>query len=177
MPVSSANVANLVIGVAVLALLISRQLSTRRLRESYRLSLILGVIGVVQFASFLRGHPRDDGSIVAAVAGSLVIAAVLGVARAVTVRVWRGEDGQLLRKGTWLTAVLWVVALAAHLGYDYLVAGSATAAGKTGGNVGDATILLYLVVSLTVQRFVLLTRVARREAAGEPMNDPGGQAI
>ena len=60
-----------------------------------------------------------------------------------------------MRRGTWLTAVLWIVSLAAHLGYDDLVAGHV--AGKNGGNVGDATIVLYLVVTLTVQRFMLLT--------------------
>jgi hypothetical protein len=165
---SGANVANLLIGVAVLALVLSRQLMTRRLSESYRLSVILAVIGIVEFVQFLNGHPHDDGGIAAAVAGSLVLAAAFGAARAPTIRVWR-ENGQLLRKGTWLTAALWIAAIAAHLGYDYLVAGHIT--GKNGGNVGDATILLYLVVSLTVQRFVLLNRIARQEASGQV---PGG---
>ena len=45
--------------------------------------------------------------------------------------------GELWRKGTWLTALLWIVSLAAHLGYDYVV---------TAKGVGDATILLYLAV-------------------------------
>jgi len=162
--VSSANITNLVIGVVVLALFLSLQLRTRLLRENYRLPLILAVIGIIQFVTFLNGHPHHDGSILAAVAGSLVIAAVMGAVRVPTVQVWR-QDGQLLRKGTWLTAVLWVISLAAHLGYDYLVAGHAT--GKNGGNVGDATVLLYLVVTLAVQRYLLLTRAARREAAGQ----------
>ena len=166
---SGANVTNLIIGILVLALVLSRQLMTRRLSESYRLSLILAVIGIVEFVEFLNGHPGDDGGIAAAVVGSLVLAAAFGAARAPTVRVWR-EDGQLLRKGTWLTAALWVLALAAHLGYDYLVAGHITGE-NNGGNVGGATVLLYLVVSLTVQRFVLLNRVARQEAAGQV---PGG---
>jgi hypothetical protein len=65
-----------------------------------------------------------------------------------------------LRQGTWLTAVLWLVAVAAHYGYDDLVAGHIT--GKNGTSVGNATVLLYLVISLTVQQFVLLRRVARR---------------
>ena len=160
---SGANLTNLIVGVLVLVLFLSRQLVTRRLSESYRLSLILAVIGVVEFANFLSGHPHDDGGIAAALVGSLVIAAVFGAVRALTVRVWR-ENGQLLRKGTWLTAVLWVLSLAAHLGYDDLVAGHIT--GKNGGNVGGATVLLYLVVTLTIQRFVLLNRVARQEAAG-----------
>jgi hypothetical protein len=161
---SSANVANIVIAVVVLALLLSRQLMTRRLSESYRLSIILAVIGVVEFATFLKGHPHHSGAIAVAVVGSLVIAGASGAARAPTVRVWRQGD-QLMRKGTWLTAVIWVVGYAAHLGFDYLVAGHAT--GTNGGNVGAATSLLYLVVTLTVQRYVLLARVARQEAAGQ----------
>jgi hypothetical protein len=171
---SSANVINLVIGIAVLVLLVSRQLSTRRLSESYRLSLILAAIGIIEFINFLNGHPHgDDSRIFAAVAGSLVLAAAFGAARAPTVRVWR-ENGQLLRKGTWVTALLWVLAVGAHLGYDYLIAGHI--AGKDGGDVGAATVLLYLVVSLTVQRFVLLRRVARDEAAAGPgpMSAPRG---
>lgn len=161
---SGANLGNLIIGIVVLAVLLSRQLITRRLSESYRLSAILGILGIVEFAEFLSGHPHDDGGIAVAVAGSLVLAAGFGAVRALTVRVWR-ENGQLLRRGTWLTAALWIVSLAAHLGYDYLVAGHIT--GKNGGNVGDATILLYLVVTLFVQRFILLNRAARQEAAGE----------
>lgn len=161
---SGANLGNLIIGIVVLAVLLSRQLITRRLSESYRLSAILGILGIVEFAEFLSGHPHDDGGIAVAVAGSLVLAAGFGAVRALTVRVWR-ENGQLLRRGTWLTAALWIVSLAAHLGYDYLVAGHIT--GKNGGNVGDATILLYLVVTLFVQRFIMLNRAARQEAAGE----------
>jgi hypothetical protein len=167
---SGTNLTDLVIGIAVLALLLGRQLTTRRLSETYRLSLILAVIGVIEFVDFLRGHPHDDGGIAAAVVGSLVLAAGFGAVRALTVRVWR-DNGQLLRRGTWLTALLWVVSLAAHLGYDYLVAGHI--AGKDGGNVGNATILLYLVVTLSVQQFILLNRVARQEATGEiPASDP-----
>ena len=59
-----------------------------------------------------------------------------------------------------------MLAVGAHLGYDYLIA--EPVAGKDGGDVGDATVLLYLVVSLTVQRFALLRRVARDEAAAGP---------
>ncbi|HVT68657.1 MAG TPA: hypothetical protein VHF26_12965 [Trebonia sp.] len=159
---SGANAVSLVIGVLVLILVLYRQLATRRLAENYRLSVVLAVIGIIEFADFLKGHPRDDGAIAVALAGSLVLAAVFGAARALTVQVWR-QDRQVLRKGTWLTAVLWVLSLAAHLGYEYLVAGHVT--GKN-GNVGDATVLLYLVVTLTIQRFMLLNRVARQEAAG-----------
>jgi hypothetical protein len=161
---SGSDVTSLVVGLAVLAWVLSRQLMARRLGESYRLSIILGAIGAVQFIAFLNGHPGNAGRIGLAVLGSLVLAAVFGVARALTVRVWR-QDSQLMRQGTWLTAVLWIVAVAAHYGYDDLVAGHIT--GKNGTSVGNATVLLYLVISLTVQQLVLLRRVARLDAAGE----------
>jgi len=167
---SGANLTNLLIGIAVLALVLWRQLATRRLSESYRFSVILAVVGIIEFADFLQGHPHDSGAIAAAVAGSLVLAAGFGWIRALTVRVWRQDGGQLLRKGTWLTAVLWVVSLAVHLGYDDLVAGHVT--GKNGGNVANATVVLYLVITLTAQRYALLRRVAREEAAGRvPVGD------
>ena len=167
---SGAAVVSVVIGLAVLAWVLFRQLSTRRLSENYRLSLILAIIGAVQFVDFLKGHPGNPSGITEAVIGSLVLAAVFGVARAITVRVWR-QGGQLLRKGTWVTAGLWVVAVAAHYGYDDLVAGHIT--GKNGSSVGNATVLLYLMISLTVQQFVLLARVKRQDAAGEvPTEDP-----
>jgi uncharacterized protein involved in response to NO len=161
---SGSDVTSLVIGLAVLALVLARQLMTRRLSENYRLSAILAIIGVIEFVTFLKGHPGNPGGIAAAVAGSLVLAAAFGVARALTVQVWR-QGGRLLRKGTWITAVLWIIAVAAHYGYDDLVAGRIT--GKNGSSVGNATILLYLVISLTVQQFVLLARVKREDAAGE----------
>ena len=164
---SSADVTNLIIGVAVVALLVSRQLMARRLNDNYRLSVILAIIGLVQFVSFLKSvhGPHDDGRIIVALVGSLVLAALLGAARALTVRVWRQDDGQLMRQGTWVTAVLWIVSLAVHLGYDELVAGHI--AGTNGGNVGDATIVLYLMITLAVQQFLLLARVRRQEAAGD----------
>ena len=168
---SSADVVSLVVGLAVLAWVLVRQLSTRRLSESYRLSIILAVIGAVQFVDFLKGHPGNPGGITAAVAGSLVLAAVFGVARAITVRVWR-QGGLLMRKGTWITAVLWIVAVAAHYGYDDLVAGHV--AGQNGSSVGNATVLLYLVVSLVVQRVVITTRAAK--ISGGPISGPVGQA-
>ena len=96
---SSAAGANIAIGVLVLALVLYRQLTTQRLRENYRLPVILAIIGVVQFVAFLNGHPHDDGGIAAAVGGSLVLAAAFGAVRALTVQVWR-QGGVLLRKGT-----------------------------------------------------------------------------
>jgi hypothetical protein len=47
-----------------------------------------------------------------------------------------------------VTAILWVLSLAAHLGFDYLAGGHLAGGHGTGGaSFGSATILLYLAVT------------------------------
>jgi hypothetical protein len=153
----------LVIGVAVLGLLIFRNLRARPVRQAkQRLYLILGVIGVIQTIQYLGNHHVPATAATAALAGSLVLAAVFGAIRAATVRVWM-NDGQPWTQGNVLTAVLWIIALGAHLGYDAVLGTH-----KDIGGLGDATVLLYLVVSLAVQRMIVLARAARLDPAGAP---------
>jgi len=145
------TVTNLVVGILVLGLIVYRQLVPRPVQDNLRLSLILAVIGVIELFSFLKNH-HFDGTIALGLVGSLVLAAVFGAARAAVTRVWI-QDGQPWRKGGWLAAVLWVVSLGAHLGYDALVYKNSA--------LGGVTILLYLAVSFTVQRVILLARAQR----------------
>jgi hypothetical protein len=150
-------VTQIVIGVAVLALLIYRQFRTRPVSASgLRLAAIIGVIGLIETAEFVQKH-HAGALTYTALAGSLVLAAGFGVLRAATVRIWL-QDGQPWSRGSWLTGSLWVVALAAHLGYDAVVAGHST------GNVGAATIVLYLAVSLGIQRLVVHQRAQRLQS-------------
>jgi hypothetical protein len=149
-----------VIGVAVLALLMFRQLQTRPVRDSgVRIMLILGVIGIVETVQYLDKH-HGGPTIYAAILGSLVLAGIFGVLRALTTRVWQ-QDGQVWRKGNWVSASLWVVAVAAHLGYDALLLH-----GKGDSDLGNVTILLYLAISLGVQRILVAQRGARLQPAG-----------
>ena len=155
---------NLLIGLAVLALLVYRQLQVRPVRANFRLPLILAVIGVIELTQFLKTD-HHTGTVAAALAGSLVLAAITGAIRAMTVRVWI-QAGQALRQGTWITAVLWVVSLGVHLGYDYLVDGKGPQSG-----LGTASLTLYFAVTYTIQRFILQAK-AQRIADG-PRQDPG----
>ena len=56
--------------------------------------------------------------------------------------------------------MLWVLAVAAHLRYDYLVAH-----GSADRSVGSATVVLYLAVSLGIQRLITQWRSTRLQAA------------
>ena len=159
-------VTEIIIGVIVLALLIYRQLRSRPVNASgLRLAAIIGVIGLVEAYQFVETH-HAGAVIYAALLGSLALAAVFGVLRAATVRLWL-RDGQPWSQGSWVTASLWVVAVAAHLGYDALVAGHGRA------NVGDATIVLYLAVSLGVQRLIVHQRAQRLQRTQGPQSGYG----
>jgi hypothetical protein len=164
--------ASLVIGVAVLVLILVRQVRPRPLEGSYVLVIVLGVIGLAetgaflfgtqQFVAFLKGHNHhltlavpNGGVMVTAAAGSLVLATATGALRAPSVRLWR-QGGQVWRKGTALTVVLWLVSLALHLGYD-----AVAARGRADADFGSATLLLYFAVSLTAQYIVLSARARR----------------
>jgi hypothetical protein len=165
-------VTDLVLGVVVLALLIYRQLVPRPIRSSStRLVLILGVIGVVETVQFLQQHHQSSGTAavtVAALLGSLVLAVAFGVARAKTVHVWL-KDGVPWSRGNWLTAGLWIVALAAHLGYDALLDQH-----KSTHGLGTATIVLYLAVTFAVQRLIVQQRARRLvPGGGAPFFGPG----
>jgi hypothetical protein len=115
---------------------------------------------VVELVQFLR-HGHHGAGVAVALAGSLVIAAVFGAIRAATTHVWV-DGGQAWRQGNWLTAALWIVSLGAHLGYDYLVDGKGSQAG-----VGSASLLLYLGVTVLIQRLILQAR-AQRIAGASP---------
>lgn len=167
---------SLVIGVAALAFIMVRQLRARPLESGVVLVGVLGVLGLAetgaflfgkqQFIAFVKGHnhhlvpavPQVRAVIIAAV-GSLVLAAVTGALRAPSERLWR-QDGQVWRKGTAATVVLWLASLGLHLGYD--------AVAVHGPDFGDATMTLYFAVSVAAQRAALRVRAwrLRRRGAG-----------
>jgi hypothetical protein len=168
--VNASTTVNLLIGIAVLALLVYRQLQVRPVRANFRLPLILAVIGVIELTQFLKTD-HHTGTVFAALAGSLVLAAITGAIRAMTVRVWI-QAGQALRQGTWITALLWVVSLGVHLGYDYLVDGKGPQSG-----LGTASLTLYFAVTYTIQRFILQAKAQRlANSPRQDVGDPGTHA-
>jgi hypothetical protein len=162
-------VVDVILGAAVLVFLIYRQLSVRPVNASaLRFIAILLVIGLLQTYRFLSQNHAHTLTF-AVLGGSLVLAAIFGALRARTVRVWR-DDEQAWSQGNWLTAVLWVASLAAHLGYDILVGH-----GKGVRGLGVATIVLYLAISLGFQRVLVMQRAHRLQLAGPAaVTEPGG---
>ena len=89
------GIANIVIAVALVVLLISRQIRLREVKENnpYRLALILGIVGLIQTGNYVeRGHPPATAYAVLIVA--LGLAAGFGFLRALTTQVWRRDDSR-----------------------------------------------------------------------------------
>jgi hypothetical protein len=153
---TTSNLTNLVIGVAVLGFILVRQLQAQPAKANFRLPVILAVLGIIQLTSYVKQHEHHSVDVFAALAGSLFLAALFAGFRAATVHVWV-DGGVTWRKGTWLTAVLWIASLVVHLGYDYLVDGR----GGAEAGLGSATLLLYFAVTYTIQRFIVQARAQR----------------
>ena len=139
---------NLLIAAVVLLWILARQLRTRPVRERSRIGIILTLVGAVETYAFVSGH-RLGVADLSWVLLSLVIGIGLAVLRAFTVRIWRAGD-VVLRRGTWVTAVLWLVAAGQHLLIDHFVS----------PGFSDSSLLLYLGIVLTVQQLVVVGRAA-----------------
>jgi hypothetical protein len=146
---------NLLIGLLVLGWIMYRQLQAQPAKADLRLPLILAIIGIIELTGFLGQHGHHPGYVFAALAGSFILAIVFAAIRAATMHIWV-DNGQPWRKGTALTAVLWIVSLGVHLGYDYLVDGRGPLAG-----LGTVSLALYFAITLTIQRLIVQARARR----------------
>jgi len=172
--------------LAVLVFVLAGQVRAKPL-SSFRLPLILVIIGVLEAGAFLvgggqrlaeilKGHRSfavtvpDGKTAIVALTGSLVIAAVGAAIRVPTFRLW-WQDGQYWRKGTALTVVLWLVCLGAHLLYEGVTARDSALSG-----LGAATTVLYFGVSLGIQRVLFAARTLRiSHDDGTPGRPPSGR--
>jgi len=149
---------DIVISVAVLLFILYRQVQVRRASPTMVLPLVLVVVGVLLLE---QGANRPTASKIGILIALLAVDAVgLGALRAWTVKLWRDNQGVLLRQGTWVTVVLWLVGLGIHEGVDAIA------------HIPDSSTLLYLGVTLLAQQLVLQARVNRTEQR-PPSTVPG----
>ncbi|HEY1831163.1 MAG TPA: hypothetical protein VGG38_13070 [Acidimicrobiales bacterium] len=141
------------LGALVLALVLLRQMRIRAVPRMLliRVPVIIGVIGIFELFGYAGDHHPTSADVLWVVGTLLIGAVAVGAARALTVRVW--STGQLVvRQGTPLTMVLWVVSLAVHLYVD----GGGGHRGASG--LEQASVLLYLALTIGVQNYVVYRR-------------------
>lgn len=160
------------VALAAFVFILYRQLRAQPVdaARGARRPLIFGAVGLVLAAQYLLHHAVTVVG-VGGLAVSLVVAAGLSYLRGRSVHLWR-QDGAWWRRGTALTLVLWFAAIGSHLGIDALI-GSVDPAEGVGRGLGNATLLLYLGLSLGLQHLVVLRRVRALDDAGARVPSDG----
>ncbi|KAA1395374.1 hypothetical protein [Aeromicrobium ginsengisoli] len=147
-----------VVAAVVVVLILRRQVRLRRLRRWPHLGMFLTALGVAASTILVVKHVTslaDDSLLVA----SAIATTALAVARGRIMRLGRDDAGQVVRQGGALTVVLWLAALAQHIGVDELLP----------PGVGAATLSLFFGLSLVAQTLVLNHRA-------RDLRLPGGHA-
>src|ERR1700722_11389948 len=140
------------IGAVLLVLVLLRQVAVRPVPRVLRVTLpvFIGVIGLFELIGYANGHHHIAGSAWAWVLGTLLIGAVgLGIVRGLTVRIWTAGNW-VLRQGTAVTMVLWLLSLAVHFAGDAFGAQA-----HDGSGLVASSFLLYLGITLGVQAAVV----------------------
>jgi hypothetical protein len=139
--------------VVVVALVLYGQSRIRPVPRILRLRLpiVLGAIGLIQVLDYTGAHHVSAGGFWLVAGATVVGAGVLGILRALTVKIW-ASNNWIVRQGTGLTMGLWVLSLALQL-----------TGGIGAGHVGAAgleaeSFLLYLALTLGVQAYVVHQR-------------------
>jgi hypothetical protein len=158
--IQDSNNGAFVLAVAIVALVIVRQLRTRPLRRysSLIVPAVFGVLGIAAITFGIRSV-TENGSLTALpivlLVLSLPVAAGFGAIRSRTVQLWRGADGVILRKGTLATTGFWVASFAAHLGLGLWIDHAARV-----GVLGVASLYGYVAIGLGTQNLLLRGRAA-----------------
>ncbi|BAJ31185.1 MULTISPECIES: DUF1453 family protein [Kitasatospora] len=146
---------DVLIAVAVIVLVVGRQLRARRLDGERRLWLLLPLVLV---AAGLRDtallDPEHRATAAVLLAGSLLTTAGMGCAWAWTVRIWREADGVLWSRGGTATVFAWVGAVVIRIGWYGL--GAALHVHQSG-----SVLLLSLGVLLLTRSVVLRWRAGQ----------------
>lgn len=145
------DLTNLVLAVLILYRVIRQQLAPRVVRFKPTAFFIIILLGIGSLGDAVTAHqvslktPQSLGFGVAALIGAGGFAAL----RAWSYRFWVADNGRVMRQGSWLTLIWWVVGIGSHLLIDRLWTG------------GAATLLLYLGITLLVQRGLVWWRGAQ----------------
>ncbi|MEU4349291.1 DUF1453 domain-containing protein [Streptomyces sp. NPDC023838] len=142
---------NVLVAVAVVALIVSRQVRPQQLADAKRWWLVPAVL--VYLAIREKGLVDPGHHLASALLLGTEIATglLMGAAWGWTSKLWTGADGSVWTKGTRATAAVWVVGIAVRAG----LAGIGALAGI---RMGTGALLLGLAASLLVRSGILVWR-------------------
>ncbi|WP_327349283.1 DUF1453 domain-containing protein [Streptomyces sp. NBC_01321] len=149
---------NVLVIVAVIAVVVVRQCSARRISDGKRCWILPGVLLVVSLREHGLVDPRHEALSVAVLGAELAVGLVAGAGWGWTSQLWREADGSLRTKGTKATVSVWAGGLA-------LRAALFGAAALMGIHQGSAAPMSALAVMLAVRSGVLMWRAGQMRPA------------
>ncbi|MGH7918482.1 MAG: hypothetical protein ACREQM_00890 [Candidatus Dormibacteraceae bacterium] len=142
----SASFVQYAIYVLIALFVIYRQLAPRPV-NSFGLYTVLPVAMLAYGLYSLAGTPPQGSTALLLLGGGIVIGALAGVLRGISMRYWINAQGTPMRRGTWLTIVIWIAYIAARVG-TYVLFPHAVSTGETmisiGLTLGVQTVVMYL---------------------------------
>ncbi|MFE6052393.1 DUF1453 domain-containing protein [Kitasatospora sp. NPDC056446] len=142
------SLTNILVIVAVVVLVVQRQMRVQRLdseRRFWLLPLILGVLALRDPQLIDHAHTGVSAALLAA---GLLTVLVMGSVWGWTVRLWRDADGTVLAKGTKATLAAWVGMIVIRIGLYGI--GSALHVHQAGSALMLGMAVMLLVRSLVV---------------------------
>lgn len=155
---SLSGLTDILVAVAVVALVLVRQLRPRRVTEGrswWILPAVLVYFGLKQGGVL---DPRHEAASAGLLAAEMVIGAGMGAVWAFTTRIWRDESGTAWMKGTKATAAAWAGGITLRVGLAALAA-------ATGVHEGKGALMLSLAVTLLIRKAVVAWRISGRAPA------------
>ena len=152
---------NVLVIVAVVAIVIARQFRARAINTDRRWWLIPVILAVVALREpgILDAHHRTESAALLAV--EVLIGLAMGAGWAWTTRVWRAQDGVVWTKSTKASGAVWAVGIALRIGIYVL----GTALGL---HQDSSALMLGLAGTLLVRGGVLVWRAQSLGTATRP---------
>lgn len=142
---------NVMVIVAVVALVIVRQFRTQRVTGDRKLLLVPAVLTVPALREPSLLDPHHHTASAALLAAELLIGLVTGAGWAWTTRIWTEADGSVWSRSTKAGALIWLLGIA-------LRAGLYAVGAAVGVTQGTAALLLALAATLLVRSGILVWR-------------------
>lgn len=139
------------IGIAILILIIYNQMRVRQVYRKIKITvpIIFIILGIFTLSEYFQTQIITTKAIISIIISLTALAVGMGVLRAKTMKLW-ADDAHIYRQGNWLTILLWVITFSLHLFLDYY------------GNTGESTILIYLGITLIIQRWIIQNRAINK---------------
>ncbi|MEU6171790.1 DUF1453 domain-containing protein [Streptantibioticus parmotrematis] len=153
------GLANIVVIVAVVALVIVRQVRPRRVKDGRSLWILPAVLLYLALREHGIVDAHHEAVSVGLLAGELLIGVGMGVVWAFTSRIWRDQDGVVWTKGTKATAAAWAGGIALRIGL-------AAVGAMMGVHQGEGATMLALAGTLLIRTGLVVWRARELEPVG-----------